>query len=1342
MAAHECRTSAEVHADEIAGPVRERRLYWRRRARGAAHATPEAGLDYPLPDATDLVGLSLSGGGIRSAMFNLGFLQALEAAGLMKHVDFLSSVSGGGYTNGYYSTLGHFAPPDARQDPPPHPNAEATSVPLAGLSARDTQFLLDGQYLNRPVEFLTAYALSTFLLAGTLIAWLVALAAVIALYFRAFDAPATRRWLALFDVRTDLGAGVFASLLLGVLAIVAAVVVRRVQTVCGFRVHRSPGRWAVLLGGALLLGMAVMIGNGDFFISEGHGWLPRKLDLRSLQTPIMIAIALLFSPLLRVGTLLQSERVNASPWQRVALRIVLLGTTWGALFALVGWIGRENVSGYVTDRPPTLVPYDVWDYADLARLLETNDIPGAAGGPISLRHLVDDHPMPAVGDGATAAAGPEVDAAIGAVLERDARRARARLDLWPSRRQWTGWRVFGGATLSRWLAAVGALVRRAGGMDAATLAGSADRVLDLVESERGIIDAGRPLIAALNGALGLSLAAADDGRPAAGAAGTVTGELCRLAAARVKDGIGDAADLVPTAADGAARDERRADGIPPALAAGADDGVAAALRTLDAWDGTGLTAGADGHVYRQLGTFRRLLERVMLTPVRYRFDVLSAADLALFNRMLLEIAYPEIVKERTMVSTSVVVAEDQRARRVILFWAALLGAVGLLVLDLNRVCAWFHFYRQRVADTFLRKANVDGAMPLRLLQPTRHGHPYPLFVAGMFLPQAPVYGGAAGSVGADPHCNNPTKLDHSVASNWYSFLFSPAFVGWLPTGPAPRVRQLATYRPTAAYLRGGLGVDEAIVLSGAAVTPYMAENRSLRMLMHMFNARLEQWLPNPRLADQPQDRRFTMIDLGREVFSQEPWGEDSWRYGVVADGGFREFLGVEELVARRCRIVIVSDAGCNNGLYEFGVLADLIRKLRLDHGVEVLDLDHDRPLDTRRLKRLDELGGRSPQHSILGRIRYPETAAAGTSSLGDGPPPREALLVYVQMSLTGDEDIDIEQFRRTNPRFPDEPISNQFYTRDQVESFRQLGQHVGQLLCRGIEPFDCRHGAAGAGGGSAVEHPGPGEDTLRAQRINRLVATFVANYRAECRQENVVAGDDARMGWTFRHDDIGGDTLARIHRYESSVEHQLLIRDFVWMVLDGTGSDRLLALDQSPGDSDRRLMRITPMDLYGIAIECNRRHAGFRREWPTAFFQVGGRELLVKAAHAAHQMVPALDDAAAAPIGRGVLDEFAAWTREPTGPTPRLVRLLARLAVMIPRGVFRQRGDATASDALVCLVVYLIRYRLGRVEVTSFDWIQAERPQLLLRRAIATGKPGEVERALVALFVQSAGEDG
>src|ERR1700675_4221723 len=43
-----------------------------------------------------LMGLAFSGGGIRSATFNLGVLQALAELQLLGKIDYLSTVSGGG----------------------------------------------------------------------------------------------------------------------------------------------------------------------------------------------------------------------------------------------------------------------------------------------------------------------------------------------------------------------------------------------------------------------------------------------------------------------------------------------------------------------------------------------------------------------------------------------------------------------------------------------------------------------------------------------------------------------------------------------------------------------------------------------------------------------------------------------------------------------------------------------------------------------------------------------------------------------------------------------------------------------------------------------------------------------------------------------------------------------------------------------------------------------------------------------------------------------------------------------------------------------------------------------
>ena len=56
-----------------------------------------------------LLGLAFSGGGIRSATFNLGVLQALSQANLLKEFDYLSTVSGGGYVGSWLSAWIHRA---------------------------------------------------------------------------------------------------------------------------------------------------------------------------------------------------------------------------------------------------------------------------------------------------------------------------------------------------------------------------------------------------------------------------------------------------------------------------------------------------------------------------------------------------------------------------------------------------------------------------------------------------------------------------------------------------------------------------------------------------------------------------------------------------------------------------------------------------------------------------------------------------------------------------------------------------------------------------------------------------------------------------------------------------------------------------------------------------------------------------------------------------------------------------------------------------------------------------------------------------------------------------------
>ncbi len=77
----------------------------RRRRRRIQKKSSRTGESPDVPVRTSLVGLSLSGGGIRSGLLNLGVLQELSQLGILRMVDILSTVSGGGYIGGCLSAL-------------------------------------------------------------------------------------------------------------------------------------------------------------------------------------------------------------------------------------------------------------------------------------------------------------------------------------------------------------------------------------------------------------------------------------------------------------------------------------------------------------------------------------------------------------------------------------------------------------------------------------------------------------------------------------------------------------------------------------------------------------------------------------------------------------------------------------------------------------------------------------------------------------------------------------------------------------------------------------------------------------------------------------------------------------------------------------------------------------------------------------------------------------------------------------------------------------------------------------------------------------------------------------
>ena len=61
---------------------------------------------------------------------------------------------------------------------------------------------------------------------------------------------------------------------------------------------------------------------------------------------------------------------------------------------------------------------------------------------------------------------------------------------------------------------------------------------------------------------------------------------------------------------------------------------------------------------------------------------------------------------------------------------------------------------------------------------------------------------------------------------------------------------------------------------------------------------------------------------------------DTNKYVYLSDGGHFENLGLYEMVRRRCRFIVVSDAGCDPD-FAFEDLGNAVRKIEIDLGVPI-----------------------------------------------------------------------------------------------------------------------------------------------------------------------------------------------------------------------------------------------------------------------------------------------------------------------------------------------------------------------------------------------------------------------
>jgi hypothetical protein len=244
-----------------------------------------------------------------------------------------------------------------------------------------------------------------------------------------------------------------------------------------------------------------------------------------------------------------------------------------------------------------------------------------------------------------------------------------------------------------------------------------------------------------------------------------------------------------------------------------------------------------------------------------------------------------------------------------------------------------------------------------------------------------------------------------------------------------------------------LDLGTAMAVSAAAASPNMgrATIRPLTPTLALLNVRIGFWIRNPLFIAAPR-----LAAWFRELFSLyflyeliANLNEKSWNV-YVTDGGHLENLAAYELLRRRCRVIIVSDAEADPEM-TFSSLVTLQRYARIDLGVQIA-----LPWAKIREGTL-KVSGETAQKHIPEPQKDGAHCAIGTIEYPDGG---RGVLVYVKASMTGDENDYILNYKSRHPEFPHESTGDQFFSEEQFEAYRALGFHAASGF------FERRAGAA------------------------------------------------------------------------------------------------------------------------------------------------------------------------------------------------------------------------------------------------------------------------------------------
>lgn len=234
----------------------------------------------------------------------------------------------------------------------------------------------------------------------------------------------------------------------------------------------------------------------------------------------------------------------------------------------------------------------------------------------------------------------------------------------------------------------------------------------------------------------------------------------------------------------------------------------------------------------------------------------------------------------------------------------------------------------------------------------------------------------------------------------------------------------------------GISLATAMTISGAAVSPNWGYHSSpvTAFLMTLFNVRLGAWLPNPAAVTNERELRRGYPTNGLAAMLHDLLGitTDAMHAIYLSDGGHFDNLGLYEMLRRRCRMILLIDAG-EDPACTFYDLGDSLRKAAIDQQIDVTF-----PALTR-INGRDGLTKGSVDFAV-GTIAYPE---------GDGC----GRLIYLKPCFLPDIPADVRAYGDEHGTFPHESTLDQWFTESQFESYRHLGDHeVSRLIDQIAEP--------------------------------------------------------------------------------------------------------------------------------------------------------------------------------------------------------------------------------------------------------------------------------------------------